>query len=61
MSSSKKLTEPHTPLPLHSVYVYSIQFTYSHREGGGGYLTREKWRGAIEEIIDQKAGVKIPT
>ncbi len=31
--------------------------TYSHREGGGGGLTREKFRGAKV----QKAGLKIPS
>jgi hypothetical protein len=37
----------HTPPPLtHCIRVY-IQYTYSHREGGGGELTREKVRGAI--------------
>ncbi len=25
------------PPPLLTVYVYRIQYTYSHREGGGGY------------------------
>jgi hypothetical protein len=37
--------------------VSCIQYTYSHREGKGGELTREKVRGATVH----KAGSKIPT
>jgi hypothetical protein len=34
--------------PLHTVHVCSVQYTYSHREGGkGGELTRENVRGAM--------------
>ncbi len=40
---------PHTPPPLHTVYVLcTLQYTYSHRErGGGGELTMEKVTGAM--------------
>jgi hypothetical protein len=54
------LSEAQKPvfLPLHTVYEYSIQYNYSHREGGGGgSRTREKVRGATVH----KAGSKIPT
>ncbi len=36
--------ERHTP--LHTVHYTCIQYTYSHREGGGESWTREKVRGA---------------
>jgi hypothetical protein len=38
------------------IYVYTV-YTYSHREGVGEELTREKVRGATVH----KAGSKIPT
>ncbi len=30
--------DPKLPLPppLHTVYLYTLQYNYSHREGGGG-------------------------
>ncbi len=27
---------PYSPPPLHTVYVYTVRYTYSHREGGRG-------------------------
>jgi hypothetical protein len=54
---------PRTPSPppphiIHCIRVYTIQYTYSHRERGkGGEITREKVRGATLH----KAGSKIPT
>ena len=49
----------HIPYPItHCIRVYTIQYTYSHRERGkGGEITREKVRGATLH----KAGLKIPT
>ncbi len=51
---------PRTPYPppLHTVYVYTVQCTYSHKEGGrGGSWTREKGRGGTVH----KDGSKLPT
>jgi hypothetical protein len=37
---------PYSSLPLtHCKRVYTVQYTYSHWEGGGGELTREKVKG----------------
>jgi hypothetical protein len=48
------LSEPRTsyPPPL----THCIKYTYSHREGGGGELNKEKYGG----VTVQKAGSKIP-
>jgi hypothetical protein len=41
------------PPPTHCIRVYTIQYTYSHREGGEE-LTREKVRGAIVHKAGRK-------
>jgi hypothetical protein len=58
------LSEAQNPIPLpppslHTVHVYRIQYTYSHRKGGRMWEsgTREKIRGATVH----RAGSKIPT
>jgi hypothetical protein len=48
---------PYSPPPLHTIYVYTVYCTYTHRRGRGGEQTREKVRGAIVH----KACRKIPT
>jgi hypothetical protein len=41
------------PPPLHTVHVYTVLYTYSHREGRGE-LTKEKVRGAIFHKANRK-------
>ncbi len=54
------LSEAQDPIPpplTHCIRVYTIQYTYSHREGGGGGVEAEKVRGTTVD----KAASKIPT
>ncbi len=73
MSSSKKLTckgtlrqvficvRPRTPYPSpHSHYSILYFFTTGKRGRKGGNWTRKEVRGATEESIEHKAGLKIP-
>ncbi len=50
------LSPPMTPYSPNYILYTCIQYTYSHREGGGdsGELTREKVRGAIDHKIGRK-------
>ncbi len=43
LAAGVNLSDPQTPQPLHTVYVY--QYTHSHREGGGELNQREGERG----------------
>jgi hypothetical protein len=55
-----RLRSPYPPPPpLHTVYVYTVQYILIHTWNGGGgeSLTTEKGRGATVH----KAGTKIPT
>jgi len=41
------LSEGQTPPPLHNVFVYTV-YLFTQGRGGGGELTREKARRAIQ-------------
>jgi hypothetical protein len=55
------LSETQNLIPpfLHTVYVYTVQYTYSHREAGRGGRVEPKRRGRGATV--QKAGSKIAT
>jgi hypothetical protein len=50
------LMTPYSPSPLHTVCVFTVYCTYSHRGGGrgGGRWTRDKIRGAIVDKRGRK-------